>query len=108
MSKSPLNYKNHQGGYEELLSRENYDMWAPIMKRELQGKDQWGFCDGTREEPEALDATATSIDQLLYRVTLKEHRAEKAAAAAYIYNACNKQIQDRYLQDVDFCDPAAM
>lgn len=108
MSKSGQNYKNYYGSYEELLNRDNYDVWAPTITRELQGKDQWSFCEGTREAPPALGPGATPSDQLLHAAASKEHRVEKAAAASYIYNACNKQIQDRYLQDVEFCDPEAI
>lgn len=88
-----------------MLSRDNYDVWAPTIKRELQGKDVWAFCDGTREEIEALDEDANATEVILHRHALKEHRAEKAATGAYLYNACNKQIQDRYLSDLDFTQP---
>lgn len=36
---------------------------------------------------------------------MKEHRSDKAATGSYIYHACNKQIQDRYLSEVDFSNP---
>lgn len=108
MSKTSLNYKNHHGGYNELLNRDNYDVWAPTMKRELQGRDLWSFCDNTREEPAALPPNASATERLLHRVTTKEHRAEKAATGSYIYHACNKQIQDRYLSDITFNNPQAI
>lgn len=101
-------YKTYHGNYEELLTKNNYELWAPVIKRELQGKDQWGFIDGTRPAPEPLPPNSPISEQLLYRNETREHRADVSATGSYIFNACSKPIQDRYLHDLSVAEPKAM
>lgn len=85
-------YKNYHGGYEELLTKKNYELWAPVIKREMEGRDQWGFIDNTRVAPEPLAADAPATDHLLYCGLIKEHRSDQAATGSYIFNSCFKII----------------
>lgn len=66
-------YRNYYGGHKELLTKRNYELWSPVIKRELEGKDQWGFIDDSRAEPKALPAGASAAEQLLYRTMKNEH-----------------------------------
>lgn len=101
-------YKNFHGAHEELLTKNNYELWAPVIKRELEGCDLWGFIDETRVSPERLPANSPSSDQLLYCTVLKEHRADQSAAGSYLYNACSKAVQEKYLHDVNLSEPKAI
>lgn len=105
MSRTPTTYKNYHGGYEELLTKENYELWAPIMKRELEGRDHWGFINGTRTAPDPLPPNSPAAEQLIFRTESREHRAEQSAAGIYIYNACSKFIKERYLCDLNVTKP---
>lgn len=104
MSRSTT-YKNYHGSHEELLIKINYELWAPVVRGELEGKDQWGFVDKTRLAPDELPAGSAPSNQLLYRTVLKEHCAEQSATSSYIFNACSKLIQERYLYDSDLAKP---
>lgn len=105
MSRTPNTYKTFYGGYEELLTKNNYELWAPIIQRELEGKDLWGFIDGTRDEPAALAPNSPATDQLLYRTCLKEHRSDLSTCGSYLFNACSKMVQDRYLYEANLAKP---
>lgn len=108
VSKAANTYKTQHGSHEELLNKNNYETWAPIMKRELQGRDMWGFIDNTRTAPEPLDPAAPATDVLLYRQQARDHRAELSATGSAIFHACSKSIQDRYLNDSLFAEPRQM
>lgn len=98
-------YKNHHGGHEDLLTKDNYELWAPIIKRELEGADQWGYIDETRTAPEPLPVASPATDQLLFRTVLKEFRSEQSATGSYLFNACSKAVQERYLNKVNLGKP---
>lgn len=108
MSKAASSYKNFLGGYQELLTKNNYETWSPIIKRKLQGKDYWGYVDATQRAPDPLPAGSPATDMLLHKGIEREYRQELSACGAYIFNACSKVIQERYLSDIDLSSPAAM
>ena len=103
-----ITYRNYLGSQEDLLTKDNYDFWAPVIKRELQGKNRWTIVDGTVTAPAALGPAAAVADILLHDHNTRQYHSDKAATGAYIYNACSKSIQERYLDDISIDDPHAL
>lgn len=108
MSSKMSTYKNYHGSHEELLTKNNYEMWAPNIKRELEGKDQWGYLDGTRTAPTPLPANSPATDQLLFMTIQNQYRTELSTAGSYTFNACSKSVQDCYLYNLDVSKPKVL
>ena len=53
-------WKTSWNALEDKLARDNYDTWAPQMKRQLESENLFGFVDGSRIAPNSLPMPANT------------------------------------------------